>query len=251
MRTRLAALGPARGEKSRAIVAAPRAAPGLGRPPTAPLPRPLFPMPCEPDIDALWEAAPGRFCYPRVAQGGLEFVEVDQLADLTTSPWHPQIREHGHVAARIVPSAEIAAILVPGLAFTKQGHRLGRGGGFYDHYLALLPTDTARIGVCFALQLVETTPPPSLTISSWTPLLRPKKVCWPLRSRSERRERKCAPLPFSAHYTRTRVSLTSLMTPRMISLMPTCVSFAPFRSVRFKSLSPWRTIDRSVMPTCR
>jgi 5-formyltetrahydrofolate cyclo-ligase len=47
---------------------------------------------------------------------------------------------------------------VPGLAFTRKGLRLGRGGGYYDRYLAALPPTTLKIGVCFALQLVDAMP---------------------------------------------------------------------------------------------
>ena len=158
MRTRLAALGPARAEKSRAIVAALARHPAFaGRPAAA---ASLFFRPCPASRISrrFGKQRPARFCYPRVAHGELEFVEVEKLADLTTSPWHPQIREHSHAAARLVPPAEIDAILVPGLAFTKQGHRLGRGGGFYDRYLAQLPATTLKIGVCFAVQLVEALP---------------------------------------------------------------------------------------------
>jgi 5-formyltetrahydrofolate cyclo-ligase len=158
MRARLAALGPAREEKSRAIVKAlvehPAFATHLHSGRIA-----LFsPIPAEPDIETLWETAPGRFCYPRVAHDAMEFVEVEKLADLTASAWHPHIREHIHPTARIVPPEEIDVVLVPGLAFTKDGRRLGRGGGFYDRYLASLSSRTLKIGVCFALQLVETLP---------------------------------------------------------------------------------------------
>jgi 5-formyltetrahydrofolate cyclo-ligase len=158
MRTRLAALGAARAEKSRAIVATLARHPGFaGHRQTGWIA--LFsPLPTEPDIETLWETTPRRFCYPRVANGALEFVEVEKLDHLTTSRWHPQIREYGHAAARIVPPEEIRSILVPGLAFTRQGHRLGRGGGFYDRYLALLPAATLKVGVCFAVQLVEALP---------------------------------------------------------------------------------------------
>jgi 5-formyltetrahydrofolate cyclo-ligase len=158
MRTRLAALGPGRVEKSQAIVAALARHPSLAKRSQPGCIALFSPLPSEPDIELLWEGAPGRFCYPRVAGGALEFVEVEKIADLTPSSWHPQIREHSHAAARIVPPAEIDTILIPGLAFTKSGHRLGRGGGFYDRYLALLPSTSCKIGVCFALQLVEDLP---------------------------------------------------------------------------------------------
>lgn len=55
------------------------------------------------------------------------------------------------------PSSEIAAILVPGLAFTKGGQRLGRGAGFYDRFLLLHP-GALRIGVTFEGQIAEALP---------------------------------------------------------------------------------------------
>jgi 5-formyltetrahydrofolate cyclo-ligase len=47
-------------------------------------------------------------------------------------------------------------MIVPGVAFDSEGHRLGRGKGFYDSYLS--SPHAARIykiGVCFPWQLVE------------------------------------------------------------------------------------------------
>jgi 5-formyltetrahydrofolate cyclo-ligase len=49
-------------------------------------------------------------------------------------------------------------VLVPGLAFTRDGRRLGRGGGHYDRFLAELPGSCATIGVCFAEQILDDLP---------------------------------------------------------------------------------------------
>ena len=45
-------------------------------------------------------------------------------------------------------------VLVPGLAFTSTGSRLGKGKGYYDRLLASIPPRILTIGVCFTQQLV-------------------------------------------------------------------------------------------------
>lgn len=51
----------------------------------------------------------------------------------------------------------IDAIIVPGVAFDKAGHRMGRGRGFYDRLLTSTP-NAYKIGVCFDFQMVESVP---------------------------------------------------------------------------------------------
>ncbi len=55
-----------------------------------------------------------------------------------------------------VEPGSIGLVLVPGLAFTVDGARLGRGGGHYDRFLAGCPAPS--VGVCFAEQLVDELP---------------------------------------------------------------------------------------------
>lgn len=51
---------------------------------------------------------------------------------------------------------QIDVALIPGIAFDAQGHRLGRGKGYYDRFLSLVNTQT--IGVCFDFQKVAEVP---------------------------------------------------------------------------------------------
>lgn len=47
--------------------------------------------------------------------------------------------------------------VVPGMAFDAQGHRLGRGKGYYDKLLCQCP-DVNKVGICFDYQYVEEVP---------------------------------------------------------------------------------------------
>jgi 5-formyltetrahydrofolate cyclo-ligase len=49
-------------------------------------------------------------------------------------------------------------VIVPGLAFTAQGDRLGQGGGWYDRFLAGVRAECRTIGVGFVEQIVDTLP---------------------------------------------------------------------------------------------
>jgi 5-formyltetrahydrofolate cyclo-ligase len=51
---------------------------------------------------------------------------------------------------------KIDIIIVPGMAFDRQGNRMGRGKGFYDRFLP--KTNALRIGVCFDFQLLHSVP---------------------------------------------------------------------------------------------
>lgn len=48
-------------------------------------------------------------------------------------------------------------IVVPGVAFDRNGNRLGRGRGYYDRFLSQ-HLNVKRIGICFDFQLVDEIP---------------------------------------------------------------------------------------------
>jgi len=59
---------------------------------------------------------------------------------------------------------EVDVFLVPGLAFTASGKRLGRGGGYYDKLLSKYP-DTLKIGITFNERIMQDLPTESHDIS--------------------------------------------------------------------------------------
>ena len=47
-----------------------------------------------------------------------------------------------------------ALVLMPGLAFDPQGHRIGYGGGFYDRFLSSEPNHPT-LALCYGFQMVD------------------------------------------------------------------------------------------------
>ena len=63
----------------------------------------------------------------------------------------------------VVPEDEpdpmaVDVVIVPGVAFTPDGARLGQGGGWYDRFLARVRPDCTSVGVGFDPQIVDVLP---------------------------------------------------------------------------------------------
>ena len=57
------------------------------------------------------------------------------------------------IADEPVADDETALVLMPGLAFDPQGHRIGYGGGFYDKFLSAEPNHPT-LALCYAFQML-------------------------------------------------------------------------------------------------
>lgn len=83
-------------------------------------------------------------------------VTLVRLDNLETVQSHYGVRWPKN--GRICPISKIDFTLVPGLAFDDKGHRLGRGGGFYDRFLGPGGFKGTTCGLAFEEQVVDAVP---------------------------------------------------------------------------------------------
>ena len=81
-------------------------------------------------------------------------VEITSLSDEHITVVGPGIREPRE--SKPMPLDMIDLVVVPALGFSADGHRLGRGMGFYDRFLAQPSFYGTSCGLCFEEQVVPT-----------------------------------------------------------------------------------------------
>lgn len=115
------------------------------------------PLPSEVDISLVLEDALShkRLALPRCQGDSLKFLFV-------SAGWNERVRLSklgvreplgGDIA---IPDSQ-SLILVPAMAYTTTGERLGRGKGYYDRYLEEFPT-IPTVGICRSYQLLDSLP---------------------------------------------------------------------------------------------
>jgi 5,10-methenyltetrahydrofolate synthetase len=116
----------------------------------------FVPMASEPNWWTAPEIDPLHFAYPRVRGGGVEFYAISCREDLVPGEFGIMEPMTDNSRRVLVESAGIA--LVPGLAFDREGNRMGRGRGIYDGILARTSPGCFRLGVAFDCQVVASVP---------------------------------------------------------------------------------------------
>ena len=90
-----------------------------------------------------------KVAVPKVYGDEMKFLYLDDLTKV--SKGYAGIPEP--IADGPVADDETALVLMPGLAFDPQGHRIGYGGGFYDKFLAAEP-NRPTLALCYEFQML-------------------------------------------------------------------------------------------------
>lgn len=89
-----------------------------------------------------------RVAVPKVYGEEMRFIYLEDLTQV--SKGYAGIPEP--IADAPVAEDQRALVLMPGLAFDPQGHRIGYGGGFYDRFLAQEPNHPT-LALCYEFQM--------------------------------------------------------------------------------------------------
>ena len=121
----------------------------------------FIPLPGEPDIwtpsQQLIARQAARVYAPRMMpENQLDLVMITNTTALVRGPFgviEPPLESNA-----LADLTTLDAVFIPGLAFSKDGGRLGFGGGWYDRLLARVPDKTIKIGVCWDELLIDSVP---------------------------------------------------------------------------------------------
>lgn len=90
-----------------------------------------------------------RVAVPKVIGDEMRFIYLSDLTQVDKG--YAGIPEP--IADEPVADDPTALVLMPGLAFDPEGHRIGYGGGFYDRFLAAEPNHPT-VALCYEFQML-------------------------------------------------------------------------------------------------
>ena len=91
-----------------------------------------------------------RVAVPKCYDRDMKFIYISDF-EAEVAPGYANIPEP--IADEPVADDKTALVLMPGLAFDPQGHRIGYGGGFYDKFLSREP-EHPTVALCYDFQML-------------------------------------------------------------------------------------------------
>ena len=113
-------------------------------------------------VARLWDAG-CNVAVPAWRNGGYVLVRYTPGSSLVCGPMN--ILEPPETLNELIPADEPSVWVVPGLAFSCDGARLGYGGGWYDRFLAEASPEAVTLGIAYRFQIADNLPQESHDIT--------------------------------------------------------------------------------------
>ena len=110
-----------------------------------------------PLVERLW-AADCKVVVPAWRDGTYRLVPYSPETELVPGPMGILEPEPEGEGAETVAEDDVSVWIVPGLAFSRSGARLGYGGGWYDRFLSRSAPSSIALGVAYPFQIVADLP---------------------------------------------------------------------------------------------
>ncbi len=125
-------------------------------------------MPSEVDTHGILEDVfkAGKQCFiPLYTESDMKMVVLSGMDDYENLPltsWNIKQPHENEGRETAIENGGLDLMLLPGLGFTKSGHRIGRGRGYYDNYLLkhqeMIGRKPITVGLAFSEQICEDIP---------------------------------------------------------------------------------------------
>ena len=110
-----------------------------------------------PLVERLW-AADCRLVVPAWRDDTYRLVAYSPKTELAAGPMGILEPAPGGEGLISVAEGDVSVWIVPGLAFSRSGARLGYGGGWYDRFLSKANPSSISLGVAYPFQIVADLP---------------------------------------------------------------------------------------------
>ena len=116
------------------------------------------PLNDEVDVRALLYLTGCKIVLPRIVNDGSDIAQMEFFEYSSSELCRGAYGIMEPQAERAYGAGEIDLMVVPGVAFTAAGERMGRGKGYYDRYLSREGFRAYCVGVCFGCQICDKLP---------------------------------------------------------------------------------------------
>ncbi|MBO5941313.1 MAG: 5-formyltetrahydrofolate cyclo-ligase [Kiritimatiellae bacterium] len=108
-------------------------------------------------VEKLWEAG-CKVAVPAWREDTYKLVEYSPATKLVSGPMKIMEPAAETAGGDTEDEKDVSVWVVPGLAFTRSGGRLGYGGGWYDRFLSRADPSSLKLGVAYPFQVVQEVP---------------------------------------------------------------------------------------------